>query len=190
MEHSDTTEPVPRERRYKQLMEFMLRMQQTVDMNVRALRAPLGSLSEVQLRELVERLNRYLEFELISEEIEGDVPVCVSGSGVMIATDRSGRALGSEVISAQDIVIGSVSSMLVRPVPTLQAVVEAQALGSTEYGDDIIMSVAAIVEDGMFYVGLDENGNPSNQHDLSRLDIQLALAYPLRFNPITVATPQ
>ncbi len=182
----DIREQVPHETEFTQLLSLMARMQQTVDTHVRLLHVPLQKLSGEEVCALTGRLNTYLKFELSSEEIEGDIPVCVRGSGLLIASDKQGQVVGSEVIGSDDVVIGRVSGILIRPVPTLRAVTAAQESQSEEHYDDFMISVTAVVEDGLFCVGLDDHGNPSNEHDLSELDVHLAIAYPLKFNPIAI----
>ncbi len=182
----DTQEPSPPNPSFEKFWSFMTRMQERVDAHVRSLHVPLGELSDQQLVEFVQRLNSYLEFELSAEDIEDDMPVCVRGSGLLIASDKEGQDTGSEIVARDDVVIGSVSSVFVRTVPTFGAVVETEGSQPEEYSNDFMISVAAVLEDSLFCVGLDEHGNPSQQHDLSGYNVHLAIAYPLKFSPIAI----
>ncbi len=182
----DTQEPSPPNPSFEKFWSFMTRMQERVDAHVRSLHVPLKALSNEELVEFVHRLNSYLEFELSSDNIESGMPVCVKGSGLLIASDKEGYDTGSEIVAEDDVVIGSVSSVSVRTVPTFDAVVEAQGSQSTGDSHDFMLSVAAILEDSLFCVGLDVHGNPSHQHDLSGYNVHLAIAYPLKFSPIAI----
>ena len=190
MTDRDTREPIPDDSAFHKLLSFMTQMQGTVDRHVRSLGVPLEQLSDDAAIDLLQRLNRYVEFELdAEEEIDGDIPVCVSGDGILIAVDKNGHPIGSERIDHNDIVMGTVSSLFVRQVPTFHAFQEAQTNSNSRYGD-FMFTLAAVVEGGMFYIGVDEDGIPAQEVDLSEYDLHLSLAYPLKFKPIALTTQQ
>lgn len=175
-------------RQFDGLIEFMNMQQAMVGRHVNSLNRPLQKLSEEELAKFLERLNAYLAFEIQSEnDVEGEVAVCVRGNGLVIATDKHGKTVGSEVIDHHDVVVGKVSSLVVQKVPTVDTVLEAQMNPEMTTVADFMISVVAVLEDGVMYVGVDNDGNFMREHDLGGYDLHIGLAYPLQFSPIATS---
>lgn len=186
-EYEPTEQTISRVR-FDALINLVALTQRMLDDFVMRHPIPLGNLTDQEQQDITDRMIRRLEFELSQEEIESDIPIAVSGDGVLIATDESGEIAGSERLDETDIFIGTVSEIGVSIVPALSSK-DLNDAGKLD-GDTVavILSTTLIVKDGYLYTGVRDDGKYNNEHDLSEHTSVIAFAYPWKIrSPLAYA---
>jgi hypothetical protein len=133
------------------------------------------AMTEEQQQALVDRINPHLAFELSQTPELHDVPLKVTGYGLMFVADAGGEILGAETVSHGDVITGTLSEAWACPVPTMESVQLSDAESTPILGQT--MAGVLLLNDAVYKTGLNRSGDFEIEHDLSNFQIGIPLSH-------------
>lgn len=181
-----TTDPIPSdttEQGFHDLQRFLVNTQEAIDRSVLDLGVPLRELSEADLCALIDRQVRYMEFELgqAADTIESEQSLAATGMGMVLMLNKDGSLAGTEMMTQGDLLVGTLGSVAIEPVATVESYVKFAAGTVSAEEVDPIISVVPILSGAKFHVRQEDQSVQT--HDLSTYDVGVALAHQLQLSP-------
>lgn len=161
----------------QELAEFLRECRESVERNVRALKQPLERLSYDDRVAFFQRLTSYVEFELLSDEQLYDIPVCVTGSGLVMVFDTDGEIIGVETMTDDTMVTGEIDDAIAQPTIPYRDLM--QQLEDGVPSQEETASAVLILRDTTFLSGRTASGKYTDDQDLSEFRVGIPLIYPI-----------
>jgi len=133
------------------------------------------AMSEEQQQALVDRINPHLAFEFSQSPELHDLPLKVTGYGLMFVSDVNGEILGAETVSDGDVITGTLGEAWACPVPTLESVQLSNAESTPILGQT--MAGVLLLNNAVYKTGLNRSGHFEIEHDLSNFQIGIPLSH-------------
>jgi hypothetical protein len=137
--------------------------------------AVLMSMSEDEQQAIVDRINPHVAFEFSQTPELHNLPLLISGYGLMFVSDESGVVLGAETISDNDMIIGMLAEAWVLPIPTMESVQLSDVDSTPILGQT--MAGILLLNGAVYKTGLNMSGDFQVEHDLSRFQIGIPLSH-------------
>lgn len=166
-----------------ELLPFLGTIQGIVQNHVDGLKVPIFTLNEAEQQALIDKINPYLLFELAQTPRVKDLPVEVSGSGMMFISSDDGSILGAEQISNGDILTGVLDEVWAYPVPTAECLILGDSQDEIPVVDQSLSGVV-VLKGAKYKTGLNHDGTFQVEHDLGVFQVGLPLSHYLRFQEI------